>query len=100
MRFDVMALPQSTDRGLAQSLAGRHQPATPMTDSFRLGLQGRVNDCFDAVRSVDRFASATGRDLPQTVQPFLGETLAPQANGLPIDLQIRGDRRFRFPTGS
>jgi len=78
MRLNVMALPQSTDRGLAESLVRRHEPATPMRHSFRLGLQSRVNDRFDAIRAVSRFAAAAGRDLPQAVQTCVGEALAPQ----------------------
>jgi hypothetical protein len=67
--------------------------------ALRLRLQGRIENRLDAVRTIPRFASASGSDFPQALQPLCHETLSPQPDCLAIDLQCGCNSRFRFPTG-
>ena len=57
--------------------------------AFRLRLQSCIQNRFDPLWSIGRFAAAPGRDLPQTLQPLFREALTPQPYCLAIDLQRR-----------
>ena len=77
MRLDVMALPKVADGGLADALTRRHEAATPVRLPLGLGLQGGIENRLNPVRTVSRFASASGSNLPQPRQACLRETLPP-----------------------
>src|SRR5438270_14059001 len=76
-----------------------HQPATPVSAALRLRLQRGVDHRFDAIRTIHGLTPAARRDVPQTRQSLLSETLPPQADGFAIYFQSRGNGGFRFTVG-
>ena len=78
MWLKIVGAPDIVDGGLADALALRHRPATPMCHPRRFGLQGRIHDSGDLVDLVCRLSSAPRSDVPQTVQSLVTEALSPQ----------------------
>src|SRR5712692_5878078 len=76
---------------------GRHEPATPVSHPFRLGLQGGVDHRLDPFRFVGGLAAPAWCDLPQARQSLRGKTIPPQTNCFAIDIHLSGDGRLRFP---
>src|SRR4029450_7071398 len=68
MRFDVMASPQITDRGFADSLPGGHEPATPLRLAFGFRLQRGIEHRLDSFRTVSSLAPSSRSDLPQAAR--------------------------------
>ena len=77
MRLQIVGLPDIVDGGLADTLTLGHRPATPMRHSCRFGLQSRLHYGGDLVNVIDRLASATWGDLPQSLQALFGKPRAP-----------------------
>ena len=50
----------------------------------RFGLQGRIHDSGDLSDLVRRLSTASGSDVPQTVQPLIAEALSPQNHRVSI----------------
>src|SRR5215469_10225536 len=86
-----MGLPDIVDRGLAEALTLGQAPATPVRHTFWLSLECRLHHRGDRVDVINRFASSPGSHLPQSVQPLLGETVAPQNDGFAMHRQLLGD---------
>src|SRR5260370_29252445 len=87
----MVAAPDRTDCRLAHPLALGHPPATPVGRARRLGLQRRLDNGFDLLDPVGRFAPPSRSDLPHALQTALGKPSAPQAHRLAIDLQLLSD---------
>src|SRR5438477_13215744 len=100
MRFEVVTLPDIVNRRLTDSLAGGHQPATPMAHPFGFCAQSRIHDCLNLPRSISCLTAASRRHFPQTIQTFLLKTRAPQCDSLAIGLQVLGDTVVGLPLSS
>jgi hypothetical protein len=84
MWLEIMGAPDIVDGGLADSLALRHSPATPMRHSRRFGLQGCIHDTGDLVDWIGGLSSATGSDVPQTVEALVSKALSPKDHRISI----------------
>ena len=62
-----------------------------MRHGFGLGLQGGVDNGGDLVTVIAGLATASGGDLPESVEALLGETLAPQNDGFAVHRQLLGN---------
>src|SRR6059058_5092905 len=91
MRLDIVQLPYTVHRVLADPLRLRHQPATPMGHALGLALQGRLNDPVSLALIVVRFAPATGSDLPDLPDALLVHPLAPKLHGGSAHAEALGD---------
>src|ERR1700746_3144035 len=86
MRFKIMAAPDVVHRRLAHPQALGQQAAAPLGSTLGFGLQGGVDDFFDFLLAIGGFASSTRSNLPQTLQPLLGNASPPEHHGFAIDL--------------
>ena len=86
-----MFLPDAIDGVLADLLASRHRPATPMRGSFGFGLQGGLHNRGHLLWRVMGFATAAGLNLPHRIQAILDKPLSPERGRVTVDLQFRGD---------
>ena len=84
MWLEIVGTPDIVDGGLANALALRHCPATPMRHARRFGLQGGIHDTGDLVDLIRGLSSAPWSDVPQTVQALVTEALAPQNHRISI----------------
>ncbi len=91
MVLQVLSLPVRVDVGLAHSMAPGQGPATPMRHPVWLGLQGGLHNGRDLFDGIGGLASASGSDLPQTVQSLFSKSLAPQHGHFPIDRKLPGN---------
>src|ERR1700689_156989 len=96
MWLDVVAKPDPTHAGIADSLRRRHGPATPMGASFGLGLQGGVDYGFDSSRIVTGFPAPAWSNLPKGLNPATADAVAPEANRLAVDAVLRSNRHLRL----
>src|SRR5258708_20281788 len=72
------------DGGLANALALRHGPATPMRHPHRFGLQRRIHDIGDLIDLIRGFSSAPRSDVPKAVQTLVTKALSPQNHRVSI----------------
>src|SRR5208283_2324588 len=86
MRFQIMTLPDIVNRGLADALAGGHEPATPLRHALGFAAQRGIHNRLDLLRPVGRFATPPGRHFPQTLYTVLLKTSTPQRDCLAIHL--------------
>src|ERR1039457_3965168 len=84
MWLEIMGAPDIVDSGLADTLALRHGPATPVRHPRRFGLQGRIHDSGDLIDFIRGLSSPARSDVPQTVQPLVTKALAPQNHGVAV----------------
>src|ERR1017187_7888130 len=84
MRLKIVSPPDIVDGGLANALALRHSPATPMRHPRRFGLQGGLHDIGDLVDLIRGLSSAPRSDIPQTLQALVTEAPSPQNHGVSI----------------
>ena len=77
MRLQLVSSPDIVHRGLTDALALCHGSATPVRHPFWFGLQGGIHDSGDLIYSMDGLSPPPWRNIPQTVQPLLGESLPP-----------------------
>src|SRR5262249_27462526 len=82
--LEIVGAPDIVDGGLADSLALRHSPATPMRHPRRFGLQGCIHDTGDLVDLIDGLSPAPWSDVPQTVQALISEALSPENHRVSI----------------
>jgi hypothetical protein len=97
VRLEIVTLPDIIDRGLADSLGGSHQPATPVRHPFGLAAQCRIHNGVDFFLSVSHLAAAPWRYFPQTIQTFLLKARSPKHHRLAIGFQLCRDRIVRPP---
>jgi len=83
VRLEIVQLPQSVHRVLADLLLLCHEPATPMGHALGLATQGRLNDPVSRGLIVLRFAPSSGGNLPDLSDALLADPLAPQLHGGP-----------------
>ena len=91
MWLQVMGTPDIVDGRLADTLALRHGPATPVRHPRRFGLQSRIHDRGNLVDLIDGFSSSTGSDVPQPVESFVIKALSPQDHGISIHRKPLGN---------
>jgi hypothetical protein len=94
-----VSAPDIIDGGLADALALRHGPATPVRHPRRFGLQGRIHDGGDLVDWIGGLSPSAGSDVPQTVQPLVTKTFAPQNHRVAVHRKPLRKRDIRL-TGS
>src|SRR5207244_12946288 len=97
IRLEILPLPYTVHRVLADPLRLCHEPATPMGHTLGLALQGRFNDPVSLLLRIVHFASATGSDLPNLPDALLVHTLAPQLHSGPAHAEPLGDRHILLP---
>ena len=88
----MVGAPDIVDGGLADALALRHGPATPVRHPRGFGLQGRLHNRGDLVDGIDRLSSPARSDVPQTVQPLVTKALSPQNHRVSIHRKPLGNR--------
>src|ERR1700756_1008684 len=84
MRLKIVGPPDVVDGGLADALALRQGPATPMRHPGWLGLQGCLHNTSDLVDGIRGLSAAPWSDVPQTVQSFVTEAPAPENHRVSI----------------
>src|SRR6266566_2939790 len=80
----MMSTPDIVHRGLADPLALRHGPATPVRHPRRFGLQGGGDNAGNLVDGIQRLASPARGNVPQTVQSLIRKALAPQNHRIAV----------------
>src|SRR5215831_10804463 len=73
---------------LADALALRHAPATPVCHTSRFGLQRRIHDSGDLVDFIGGLSSATGCNVPQPVETLVCKALSPKNHRISINRQM------------
>src|SRR5713226_1764730 len=99
MWLKIVGAPDIVDGGLANALALRHGPATPMRHPRGFGLQGRIHDTGDLIDGIQGLSSSAGSNVPQTVHSFVPKALPPQNHGIAVHRKPLGNGDIRF-TGS
>jgi len=95
VRLQVVAAPDSADRGFAHALRVRHLSATPLRHPSRLGQQRRLDNRLDLARRVAGLASTAWRNRPQPFRARLGKSPAPQCDRFHINSTLSRNPQIR-----
>ena len=98
VRLELMVVPDSMDRALADSLGLGHRTSTPLGCPLGLVLEGRFDESSNPRLSVSRLPSTAGCDVPHRSNALPCHAVAPQPHGGALDIQILGDAKDRFAT--
>src|SRR5882672_4684880 len=99
MGFEIVVLPQAVDGAAANLLCSRHRAATPMSRTFWLSMQSRLDHGRHFVLIISGFTTAPGSCIPYSIQSIGQKTLSPQGRSVPIDFQLGGNFQILFAFG-
>src|SRR5260370_9625541 len=100
MGLEIMGAPDIVHRGLADALALRQGPATPMPHPRRFGLQGCIHDGGDLIDGIQGLSSSARGNVPQTVEAFVPKALPPQNHRIAVHGKLLGNGDIRFTCGA
>lgn len=96
VRLEAEGAPDAMDRRLRDSHVRGQGARAPVARSLGRGLQGGCHHLFDLLIQ-DRAGHARPRFIEQPIEPVHAEALAPLADGVQMDVQVRGDLRVAPP---
>src|SRR5262245_5505467 len=91
MRLELMLLPDAMNRVLADLLQLSQRACTPMRRTLWFALKRSVNNASGHCRPVAWFTSSARCDLPNAADTLLAHATAPQRDGEPVNVELRGD---------
>jgi hypothetical protein len=97
MRLQLVGAPDIVDSGLADALALRHGPTTPVGHSRWFGLQRRIHDRGDFVAFIKGLSSTAWSNVPQAIQPLPAKALAPQNHRITVYRKLLSNRDIGLP---
>jgi hypothetical protein len=98
VRLEAEGAPDPVHRGRRQAAGGRRGARAPVRGVLRRGLE-RAHEQVGDPLVADGPRGAAARLVAQALEPALGEALAPLADGVLGDAQLRRDRGVAQPLG-